>query len=97
MMKKLEFVVDPEMENQFPQKRLAWVEIRLTDGKVLKSDVFAAPGEASDNVDLAWITEKFKRITKPFLSPDSQEKWLLLLSKPGELGIREVVEEINAG
>ncbi|MFA0889123.1 MAG: MmgE/PrpD family protein [Synergistales bacterium] len=95
MMKKLEFVVDPAMENQFPQKRLAWVEIRLESGKVLQSEVFAAPGEASDNVDMVWITEKFKRITRPFLCPGRQEKWLSLLSKPGDLGIREVVEELN--
>lgn len=95
MMKRLWFVVDPNIEAQFPQKRLAWVEIELSDGCVLQSEVFAAPGEASDNVDLSWIAEKFMRITKPLLSPEKQKNLLALLSVPQDISIRSIVDAIN--
>lgn len=94
-MKKLAFVVDPEMEAQFPQKRLAWVKIELTDGRLFKSDVFAAPGEASDHVGMAWITEKFNRITKPFYTPERQAEVLSILSKPSDAPIHDIVGVIN--
>ncbi|NLD06325.1 MAG: MmgE/PrpD family protein [Synergistaceae bacterium] len=95
MMSKLEFVVDDELESLFPEKRLAHVEIKLKNGKMLKSEVFAAPGEASDNVDHKWITDKFIRITKPLLSEDRQKRILDLLSEPDEKPMREVVAVIN--
>ncbi len=95
MMSKLEFVVDDELESLIPEKRLAHVEIKLKNGKMLKSEVFAAPGEASDNVDHKWITDKFIRITKPLLSEDRQKRILDLLSEPDEKPMREVVAVIN--
>ena len=74
MMQRLSFVVDPEMDAQFPQKRLAWVEITLKDGRLLRSAVFAAPGEHTDHVDLDWICKKFMRITKPVLEEKKQRE-----------------------
>lgn len=95
MMKRLEFVTDPDMEAQFPAKRLAWIEIRLSDGRTLRSDVFAAPGEASDNVDLPWITEKFMRITAPVLAPGKQRELLAVLTGPQNISMRSVIELCN--
>ncbi len=95
MMKRLDFVVDPELEGQFPAKRLARVEMQLRDGRTLRSDVFAAAGEAGDGVDLPWIARKFERITAPLLAPDKQKELLELLSDPGDVPIRRVVETIN--
>lgn len=97
MMDKLEFAVDNEMESQFPAKRLAWVEVRLKNGMVLKSEVFPAPGEASDNVDHKWIVEKFIRITEPLISKDRQKRILDIMSVPSEKSIRQVVDVINRG
>ncbi len=95
MMKRLSFVMDPEMEKQFPDKRLAWVELFLKDGRILKSDVVAAPGESSDNIDMKWITDKFMRITRPILSREEQQQLVILLSDPYKHTIREIVEQIN--
>jgi len=95
MMRRLEFVVDPDVEKRFPKERLAWVEIELSDGQVLRSDLFTAPGEAADNVDLPWITEKFMRITSPLLSGKKQKEILKLLSDPGDIPVRFIVDEIN--
>lgn len=95
MMEKLEFAVDNEMESQFPAKRLAWVEVRLKNGTVLKSEVFSAPGEASDNVDHKWIVDKFTRITGPLVSEDKQKRIIDELSVPSEKSMRDIVGVIN--
>ena len=97
MMDKLEFAVDNEMESQFPAKRLSWVEIKLKNGKILKSAVFSAPGEASDNVDHNWIVDKFIRITGPLISLEKQKRILDTLSVPSEKSMRQVVDVINRG
>lgn len=96
MMDKLEFTVDNEMESQFPAKRLSWVEIRLKNEKVIKSEVFSAPGEASDNVDYKWIVDKFIRVTGPLVSEDKQKRIIDELSVPSEKSMREIVGVINS-
>ena len=97
MMKKLEFVMDPEMEAQFPEKRLAWIEITLKNGEVLKSRVYAAAGEHTDKVDPEWISAKFRRITKPFIAAEDQEM-LIKLFLEGDLSqsIRDIVATVNS-
>ena len=94
-MKLLHFEVDPEMEKQFPAKRLAWVKITMKDGKEYTSKVYAAPGEHTDNVDLNWMQKKFYRITRPMLTEAAQEKVLdLLTSNPGR-PVRKIIALIN--
>lgn len=95
MMDRLEFVMDPEMDKQFPQKRLAWVRIELKDGTSYISDVYAAPGEHTDMIDIHWITEKFLRITKPMLNADEQKKILTMLAENLTISVTEVVASIN--
>lgn len=95
MMNRLEFLMDPEMDKQFPQKRLAWVHIELQDGTSYTSDVYAAPGEHTDNVDIHWITEKFLRITKPMLNTDEQKKILTMLAENLTTSVTEIVSSIN--
>jgi 2-methylcitrate dehydratase PrpD len=94
-MKKLTFQVDPELDSQFPEKRLASVEIALSDGRKLKSSVYAAPGEHTDQIDLDWITEKFMRITKPMLSETDQAKLLKVLTKDLDQPVSEIIQMIN--
>lgn len=95
MMKRLSFVLDPEMEAQFPAKRLAWVEVELTDGRNFKSRVYAAPGEHTDNIDLAWETEKFLRITKPVLTEEKQHKLLELLTQDLDFPVEKLIDFLN--
>jgi len=96
MMKRLSFVVDPAMEEGFPAKRLAWVEVGLKNGEMLKSSVYATDGEAGDNIGKEWISKKFKRITRLFIAPDAQER-LIKLFLEGELNTptKVLVEEVN--
>lgn len=95
MMGRLSFEMDPEMDRQFPAKRLAWVEMETKDGTVWKTPVYAADGEAGDHVDMAWITKKFRRITAPFLSPEGQEAVLSLLTGDLDQPLPQVVDEVN--
>lgn len=95
MMKRLSFVVDPEMEKEFPEKRLAWVELQLKSGEIIKTKVYAANGEASDHIDHAWIVKKFDRISDPFLNEEGKKLALEALTADLEKPVREVVAQIN--
>ena len=95
LMERLSFVVDPEMEAQFPEKRLAWVEVELEDGSVLRSDVHAAPGEHTDPaLCYEWVCDKFRRRTASVLESDVQER---VISLAGDAGtpVRDIIDTIN--
>lgn len=94
LMDRMEFVVDPELDRQFPAARLARVELRLRNGTTVCSEDCAAPGEASDGIGPDWIKKKFVRITEPFLSLASREEILRELEDP-EGSIGEKVQRIN--
>ncbi len=96
VMKLLKFVVDPDMERRFPAERLAWVEIELKDGQLLKSDVYCAPGEHSDpNLSLEWIIEKFKRITAPLLNKHAQEEIVRAFTTFSDIPMRDLISIVN--
>lgn len=96
MMQRLEFVVDPKMEKEFPARRLAWVELTLKDGTVYTSDVYDAPGEPEDpDLSVEWITKKFKRITRSMMEADRQEQLLGIMTTQFDTPVRDVVGQIN--
>ena len=96
MMERLSFEVDPDMEKEFPEKRLAWVEMEMIDGRVLQSKVYAAPGEHTDpELNFDWIKRKFRRVTAPIISMDGQKKILDILTSYSDILMREVIETIN--
>lgn len=96
MMAKLEFKVDPKMDKEFPEKRLAWVDIELEDGIHHVSPVYAAPGEHTDpELNSGWIVKKFKRVTAPIISNEGQEKILQLLNTYNETAMRDIITTVN--
>lgn len=96
MMERLSFEVDPEMEKEFPEKRLAWVEIELMDGRVLRSKVYAAPGEHTDpELSFDWIKNKFRRVTAPIISAEGQERILSVLTAYNDISMREIIGIVN--
>lgn len=96
MMDRLVFSIDPEMDKLFPAQRLAWVEITLKDGTILRSEVCSAPGEPEDpNLNLDWITNKFKRITADMLDSDIQEQMIDLMRNRLDTPVQELVKLIN--
>ena len=96
MMERLEFIMDDLMEQQFPEKRMAWVEIKLRNGETLKSDIYSAEGEAGDQIDEEWIRKKFIRITKPILGKKMQEEIInMILNGDDYDRMRNIVNKIN--
>ena len=61
---------------------------------MLRSQVYEAPGEHTQNLSDQWFDEKFLRITAPFFYKEAQEK-LLQCMRNTEQPIRTVVNEIN--
>ena len=96
MMKRLSFVVDPELDKLFPGQRLAWVEIALKDGTVLKSKIYEAPGEPDDpELGLDWIIAKFKRVTAMMLAQEDQDELLDLMVNQLDTPVRTIVDKVN--
>ena len=96
-MKKLEFAVDPALDALFPAKRLANVEITLKNGMVLRSETCEAPGECDDpELDLHWITAKFKRITASMLDEKAQDAIVKCLTDDLHTPVSELIALVNA-
>jgi len=77
---------------------LAWVEIILNNDKVYKSNIYEAPGEATDpKLSYTWIVEKFKQRTSSILKREYQEKIIQILSKNNSWKLRDIMDTINEG
>lgn len=96
IMDKLEFVVDPLLDSKFPDKRLAYVIVKLKDGTELKSKTYEAAGEPDDpELNLSWIMNKFRRVTAPIITVSKQNEILDKLAKGCDLPVREIVDEVS--
>lgn len=95
VMGRLDFVVDDDLEKQFPEKRLAWVQIELKDGSSVSSTVHAAPGEHDDpELCLDWVVRKFRRRTRSVLGESGQEAVLEALADDS-VRVRDVIDVVN--
>ena len=95
MMNRLSFQVDPEIDAQFPQRRICRAVIITNDGKQLISPECEPRGEAKENIGIDWISEKFKRITSPVITYDSQDYILELMTGKLDISVRNLIDEIN--
>ena len=57
--------------------------------------MYAAPGEHTDHVDLAWMQEKFRRRTASILTDREQEDVLALLKNGLDIQMQDIVGRIN--
>jgi len=71
------------------------VEFILNNEKSYMSEIYAPVGESKDIVDLNWIIEKFKRITKSIISEKKQECILSVLSDVDNVSVQEIANLIN--
>ena len=95
-MQRIQFEICDKYEAQFPQKRLASVEIELTNGHILKSGVYEAPGEPDDpELGLDWIINKFRRITAPMLDKKGQKMVIDAFTKNQNRTVRDFVHQLN--
>ena len=64
---RVECFQDPALEEAFPSKALAWVEIETSDGRTARSKVLAAQGDAEARPSDEEIAQKFRRLAEPVL------------------------------
>lgn len=95
MMKKLSFEKDEELDEQFPEKRICRAEIYTKDKKVYISDNCQPRGEACENIGIDWLSDKFRRITAPFVSAKGQKEILNLVTGDENTPVREIVDVVN--
>ena len=95
MMKRLSFEVDADIDAKFPAKRICRAEIKTCDGKKYISAECEPSGEAHENIGIAWLADKFKRITAPVLTKEGQELALELIAREEDMPIRELIDQIN--
>ena len=95
MMGKLAYAVDPGMEAQYPARRIARVEADTVDGRHLVSPAFEPRGEASENISLDWLTDKFRRFTGSIFSTAGQNTVLPMITGDDDIPLRAIVDEIN--
>lgn len=95
MMDKLQFVVDEDFDKRFPAERICKVEIETIDGNSYLSNECEPRGEAKENIDNDWLSEKFYRITGPILNNSDQNEILNLITSNDDLTIREIVDTVN--
>ena len=94
MMQKLTFQCDPELDAQFPAKRLCRVRMILKDGRTVVSDVHEPRGEAFENIGYDWLAEKFLRITGHKLTRQQQDELIADL-KNDNWTVRNLVHKVN--
>ena len=95
MMEKLTFQCDPELDAQFPAKRLCRVRMVLNDGRTLVSDVHEPRGEAFENIGYDWLSEKFLRITGHRLTRQQQDALIADLQSDSWT-VRELIHKVNS-
>lgn len=95
MMEKLHFAVDDALDARFPAERICRAEITTKDGRKFLSPECEPRGEAKENIGVAWLCDKFRRITAPVLTAEGQEKLMALLTGEEDLPIREIVDTVN--
>ena len=95
MMKRLSFVVDEQLDAQFPARRICRAEIVTKDGRTFLSDECEPRGEAYENISVDWLADKFRRITGPVLTTEAQEKLLQMITGEENVSVRAIVDEVN--
>lgn len=95
MMGRLSFVCDPELDAQFPARRLCRASMVLKDGRRIVSDIHEPRGEACENIGYDWLADKFRRITAQRLTGPQQEALIQLLHGDNWT-VRQLVSRVNA-
>ncbi len=96
MMKKLFFEVDEKYDAEFPARRICRAEIETLDGKRYISGECEPRGEACEKIGVDWLSDKFRRITAPFISEKWQEHIISMISSDDDVSVRELVDTVNS-
>ena len=95
MMERLSFSEEPVFTEAFPEHRYCRAVITTKDGRTLVSEDCEPRGEASENIGIDWLSDKFRRITGPVFAKEGQESVLAMITQEEDLPVRRIVDEIN--
>lgn len=95
MMERVDFCVDPALDAKFPERRICRAEVVLKSGEVLESIECEPRGEPDEDIDLNWIIEKFRRLTKTTLTEQGQKAFVELVQDDGGRSMRQAIDVMN--
>ena len=95
MMGKLSFATDPELDKQFPARRICVAEIVTKDGRTLVSQECEPRGEAHENIQFDWLADKFRRITGPVFTEQGQQHVLESLRGDLQMPVKQWIAKLN--
>lgn len=95
MMSKLSFETDTQLDSKFPEHRICRAEIITNGGDVLISEECEPRGEAKENIDIKWLSEKFRRITSPVFTNNGQKAIIEMITGKENLPVRDIIDEVN--
>jgi len=85
MLEKCSVVVEDELNAVFPAKALSWVEIRLSDGRVLKSETCQAAGDFDYPLSEEELRAKYFRLCEPLIGHERASRLLDVIERLEEL------------
>ncbi len=88
MMQKLRFEANPRLTAAFPEHRYCHAVMRTQDGRVHISADCEPRGEAKEGIGIPWLSDKFRRITRPVFTREGQESLLAMLAGEADLPVR---------
>ena len=84
IMKKVQVMIDPDVEGRYPRQRGAIVVIHLRDGKVLSGRVNHPLGEPENPLSSSITREKFRKTAGTFLSSKTLKRIETVLDVAGK-------------
>ena len=74
IMDRVQCVTDPELDALTPRYFPAWVEVRTTDGRTLRSELTYPKGDPENPVTWDEMREKFNKLSAPVISNQRQQE-----------------------
>ncbi len=87
-----ESLKDEKLDAEVPAKSICRAEIYTTDGKLYISDECEPRGKAHENIDIQWLSEKFRRITSSIISKEHQNRILNTITGDENISVRDIVD-----
>lgn len=95
LMKRMETLVDPQLDAAFPEKALCQVEVYLTDGDRYLSPTMQAKGDYDLPLTSEEKRDKFFRLTEPLLGSAKSEEIFQLVEQLEQLAnIRQLTDAL---
>jgi 2-methylcitrate dehydratase PrpD len=93
LMAKVDVVLDPELDLQYPERRAAGVELEFEDGTILRATRDMPLGDSANPVSPERLQDKFRDLTRARLGGDRVDP---LLEHPRELPRLSSIRRLTA-